>query len=178
MARPAATTVVAGSPPEATVWIEVGGPAWDELSEEGRVVVLTHECVHVTLAQRERPSAPRWLVEGVAEQVAYRWSSVPAEEVLTPPARENATGELPTRLPRDEDFELVGSDRHAALLTYARAFVAVRTYTRLHGPGSATDLLIEGPTGGSSPHRWASLERDLLPAWREDLRVLARSAAP
>jgi len=178
VARPAATTVVAGSPPEATVWIEVGGSAWDELSKEGRVVVLTHECVHVTLAQRERPSAPRWLVEGVAEQVAYRWSSVPAEEVLTPPARENATGELPTRLPRDEDFELVGSDRHAALLTYARAFVAVRTYTRLHGPGSATDLLIEGPTVGSSPHRWASLERDLLPAWREDLRVLARSAAP
>lgn len=177
-AAPAATTVVVGTAPAARAWVRLGARAWDELSTEGRVVVLTHECVHVALAASHRPDSPRWLVEGVADDVAYRRSSVPVSAVLMPLAQDVDAHGVPATLPRDADLDPAVADDAAARLGYARALSAVRTYTRLHGRDAALDLVRHGPPGGTAPGAWAELDRTLLPAWQEDLRRLARSATP
>jgi len=165
-ARPAATTVTDGEAPTAETWIVLAPEAWGDLSEEGRAVVLTHECVHVTLAARARPTSPRWLVEGVADDLAYRRSTVPLEAVLTPVAEDVAEHGPPRHLPTDEQFEVAGAGREAVLLAYARALSAVRTYTSLHGADAAVDL-VRG-RGGAQVEE-GTLEAELLPAWQDAL---------
>ncbi|WP_141631346.1 hypothetical protein [Mobilicoccus pelagius] len=156
-----------GEAPTSETWIVMAPESWGELSEEGRIVVLTHECVHVALAAGPRPRAPRWLVEGVADDLAYRRSTVPVEAVLAPLRRDVAVHGAPRHLPRDEEFEVAGAGRDAVLLAYAQALSAVRTYADLHGEDAAVDL-VRGRAGGGGVDR-VPLEQGLLPVWRQQL---------
>lgn len=171
----AATTVVVGDPPHSRARVHLGTGAWDALTDEGRRVVLTHECVHVALSAQPRPDAPRWFVEGVAEYVAYRDSPVSLEDVWEP-LREKVTRDgVPDTLPAADDFEPVEGTRPRSLeqrrLTYAEASSAAATYARLHGESALVGLVVTGPPGGGRDRdAYGRSQAELLPAWQADLR--------
>ena len=68
----------------APIHVIVNPEATDRLSELGREVLLTHEAVHVATRSPASP-APTWLVEGYADQIAYRAhpaGSAPAKQAV------------------------------------------------------------------------------------------------
>ncbi len=167
-----ATTVVAGRPPSARVRVHLDPRGWAALTEKGRRVVLTHECVHVALAARARPAAPAWLVEGTAEYVAYRDAAVRREEVLAPLFARVAREGAPASFPADADFEVGHGDLTQVLGAYAEASSAAAVYADLYGEPALLRLVTTGP-GAPGPGSFRELEAVFLPQWRHELQQAA-----
>ncbi|MDO5629470.1 MAG: hypothetical protein Q4G43_14230, partial [Mobilicoccus sp.] len=159
-----ATTVIIGRGATAQATVHLAPDAWRDLSEEGLRVILTHECVHVALVpatSSATPAIPLWLLEGVAEYVAYAASSVPTDEVLTPLWQQVAREGPPQDFPDDADFTAGHSD---ILLAYAKAHTAARSYVQRHSEEELVDLVLD--TEADRAARVA----ELLPQWQADLR--------
>ena len=100
------------------------------LGEQGLAVLLTHEAVHV--ATRSAASqAPTWLVEGLADYVAY--DAYPATATVAAAAllRRVRDRGAPTALPTDDQFAPSAQDLP---LTYAEAWTACRLLAEEHSP--------------------------------------------
>ncbi|MEV0369423.1 hypothetical protein AB0I10_06320 [Streptomyces sp. NPDC050636] len=92
----------------------VNPDAYEELTDLGRAVVLTHETTHVATRTVTTAATPLWLSEGFADWVAYRGTHRKAATAAPELSRAVATGRPPARLPSDEDFGFTaGADRLA-----------------------------------------------------------------
>lgn len=146
----AATTIVVGSPPGARARVHLASAAPAALTDEGLRVVLTHECVHVALATRERPDAPRWLVEGVAEHVAYESSTVDRALVLAPFLDDLAQRGAAPEFPSDTAFEM-GSVADASTRRHDQSQPALRSET--------SQQASPPPTSPPQPHTTQAVTR-------------------
>ncbi|NHC44868.1 hypothetical protein [Motilibacter aurantiacus] len=111
--------------------------AYDELTDAGRDVVLTHEITHVATRAATRTPVPGWLVEGFADYVGFRGSGVPvgtaAEEALV---QVRADG-VPDALPGDGEFDThIGAEPEA----YELAWLACRMIAETHGEQRLVEL--------------------------------------
>ena len=93
-----------------------------ELDTQGMAILLTHEVVHV--ATRSAASrAPTWLVEGMADFVAYDAHPATAPAAAAALRRQVSAHGAPAALPRDDQFAPTAPD---LALRYAEAWLACR----------------------------------------------------
>lgn len=131
------------------------------LTDAGLQVVLRHEFVHV--ATLEFSSGPQWLVEGFAEQVAWRDSDLPARAIAQELAAQVQADGVPEQLPDDAAF---ARDPAAA---YAQAWLAVDLLIRRLGDEAFLACYRAGGVTTDLGMSRAELTRD----WRaEVLRTL------
>ncbi|MDQ1683150.1 MAG: hypothetical protein QOH99_1691 [Frankiaceae bacterium] len=71
----------------------------------GQGIVMTHEVTHVASRRATGKASPLWLVEGLADYVAYRHSGVPTRIAARDLVSAARRGPLPATLPADNDFE-------------------------------------------------------------------------
>jgi hypothetical protein len=95
----------------------------DKLGELGRTVVLEHEVTHLATRGVTGSTMPIWLVEGLADWVAYRGSGLPAARVGDQLRAALARGGWPGRLPVPADFR---GDSPRLALAYEEAWSACR----------------------------------------------------
>ncbi|MDP9101926.1 MAG: hypothetical protein M3N21_07255, partial [Actinomycetota bacterium] len=170
-----------------------GGPSYGDrvvvnpatfarLSGLGRRVVLTHEVMHVASRQATGPDVPIWLVEGLADYVAYLGAALPVVEVASELASDVAAGQLPTRLPRDADFR--AADPNVAQ-AYEQSWLAVRLLATRYGTGAVLDLYrrlgaYRGAPNGQAldavlRSRLRTSRADFVRSWLRALRDLPRN---
>lgn len=152
--------------------IVVDPGVWDELTLQGRQIVLNHEVVHVALLDRPRAPRPTWLVEGMAEYLAYRGSGLDVRDVAEPLLRQVAQHGALTHLPTDEEFE--GRNREQA---YAQAWIACRVAADIEGEDALLRMLTQlrpsGPRKQAAEPLPLDIER-LTRAWRHELQRLVQ----
>jgi hypothetical protein len=148
----------------------------DRVGQLGRRVVLEHEVTHLATRGFTGPRTPIWLVEGLADWVAYRDSGLSAHEVADQLHAALGAGHWPGRLPGPADFK--GESPRLAL-AYEEAWSACRLIADRAGrPG----LLRLYRTVGTAPDPTAELDtrlRALLHAgtaqftmqWRRSVQV-------
>jgi hypothetical protein len=108
----------------------VNPPNFAKLGRLGRQVVLTHETTHVATRQATGPDAPTWLVEGLADYVAYLDVPVPVASAARETEIAIQEGRVPDRLPADADFDGANPDLPMA---YETSWLAVRLLVDTHG---------------------------------------------
>ena len=146
--------------------VRVHPDAWETLTPQGRQAVLTHELVHVATAGLTTPRTPQWLVEGLAEAVAWRDVALPDRVVAQELAAEVRAGRVPSALPTARDF--VARPAQA----YQEAWIAVDLLLRELGPARLLDLYREA---GRAPLETALRATGAMPvpttvtAWRAEL---------
>jgi hypothetical protein len=104
--------------------------AWDDLTEQGREVVLTHELTHVTVRSTATRSMPLWLSEGLAEYVAYRGIDLPERRVVRGALDLVRREGLPASWPNAADLE---PDHGRLPAAYGLSLLAVRSIADRHG---------------------------------------------
>lgn len=156
----------------APIHVVVNPEASSRLSTLGRNVLLTHEAVHVA-TRSPGSSAPTWLVEGYADQVAYDAypaGTAPAEDAVRAAVREHGA---PQDWPAEKDFAPDAADLD---LAYDLAWTAVRSIAVADG-GTALDRLYAAADRGDSMTEAAeelgSSEQALRKQWRRDLEAMA-----
>lgn len=77
---------------------------FDDVTQPGRVVVLTHELTHVALHQGASSAITRWVAEGAAEFTAYRPTKLGLARLAPQLAAQVRAGRLPTGPPDDALF--------------------------------------------------------------------------
>ncbi|MEW1995640.1 hypothetical protein ACFWFH_26235 [Streptomyces coelicoflavus] len=105
--------------------IIVNPDAYGLLGDLGRQVVLTHEATHVATRADTTSATPLWLSEGYADWVGYRDSGRPADRSAPELAAAVAGGEVPARLPTDEDFGFT-ADAEELARAYEGGWLACR----------------------------------------------------
>ncbi|MGY1453915.1 peptidase MA family metallohydrolase [Streptomyces sp. SS8] len=128
--------------------IVVNPEAYWLLGEEGRRIVMTHEVTHVATREHTTGSTPLWLSEGFADWAAYRGvdrSPARIAPLLTDAVRD---GEVPRRLPTDEEFAFAGdADRLAR--SYESGWLLCRMVAQRWGEEKLVELyLAVGGSGG------------------------------
>ncbi|MFP8941350.1 hypothetical protein ACLIYM_07920 [Streptomyces fenghuangensis] len=154
--------------------IVVNPEAYWLLGEEGRRIVMTHEVTHVATREHTTESTPLWLSEGFADWAAYREvdrSPARIAPLLTDAVRD---GEVPRRLPTDEEFAFAGdADRLAR--SYESGWLLCRMVAQRWGEEKLVELyLAAGGSGGDMD----PVVREVLgtgmdgltESWREYLR--------
>lgn len=169
----AAVTTTISEDTGAPVHVLLNPAVFGELGEGAAQVVATHEATHVALGATQT-SAPLWLLEGVADHVALRESSLPVSEAAGQYLEHVRTDGLPTTLPTEGDFDA----RQAGLgATYEAAWLACRLIARTYGENALLDLYRAADEGESVPAAFrrvlGTTERAFVEAWRHDLRRLA-----
>ncbi|MFE9770272.1 hypothetical protein ACFYOV_01035 [Streptomyces sp. NPDC005931] len=89
--------------------IIVNPDAFGVLGDSGRQVVLTHETTHVATRAHTTDATPLWLSEGLADWAGYRGTGRTPAEAAPELAHAVDRGEVPSRLPDDEDFRFAGA---------------------------------------------------------------------
>ncbi|MFK0253042.1 hypothetical protein [Streptomyces sp. NPDC090445] len=168
----AVTTGSVGGGPAPADRIVVNPQGYAELTPEGRAVVLTHEATHVATRTATSATTPLWLSEGFADWAAYRGTDPAPDRAAPALGRAVRRGELPARLPRNEDFAF-GGDPEALARAYEGAWLACRLVARRWGDAALADLYA---LAGREPLPVAlrkALDTDeaaLTEAWRDTLR--------
>lgn len=101
----------------------VNPSAYTVLGEFGQDVVLTHETAHVATRAHTSSATPMWLSEGFADWVAYRGSGRTASQSAPELQRAVRAGDVPARLPSDDDFAF-GADADALARAYEGGWLA------------------------------------------------------
>lgn len=143
--------------------IIVNPPNFDQLTDVGRRVVLTHEVTHVASRDSTGPFAPAWLVEGFADYVGYRGTSLDpkvAARELRADIRENR---MPKALPKEADFN---GDNTSLAQAYEGSWLACRMIAERYGEPKL--LAFYRRVGASKS---ASKDAALRAALRSDLRT-------
>ena len=130
------------------------------LGQLGRRIVLTHEVTHVATRGASGPGLPSWLAEGFADYVGYLDVELPPAVSARELAREVRAGQLPTVLPRDEDFD--GSNPRLSQ-TYEGSWLAVRTIAEQHGEAALLRLYrsLGAEDGAPGPTLEQALDHEL-----------------
>lgn len=110
--------------------IIVNPPNFDQLTSLGRRVVLAHEVTHVASRDTTGPTAPAWLVEGFADYVGYRGTSVDPKTAARELGLDVRRKTAPKLLPSETDF--LGSNAKLAQ-SYEGAWLACRMIAQRHG---------------------------------------------
>lgn len=156
----------------------VNPQAYGMLGEFGRRVVLTHETTHVATRAHTSAATPVWLSEGFADRTAYRQESRTAEEIAPELTAAVRLGELPARLPVDEDFGF-GGDAATLAKAYEGGWLACELIARDWGEEK---LIAFYKAVGSRSERDGAVEQamhtvlgttpeDFTARWREHLRA-------
>ncbi|WP_242587716.1 hypothetical protein [Streptomyces sp. MST-110588] len=167
----------------------VNPEAYEELSDLGRQIVLTHETAHVATRAVTTPATPLWLSEGFADWIAYRESRRPAASAAPELTRAVVGGRPPHGLPVDKDF---GFSRGAEQLAqaYEGGWLACRMIAEKWGEGrlasfyravgrGAFGTAADGPATGGGKNgegagRPARLDRTMRSQLGVDLREFTR----
>lgn len=158
---------------EAPVHVVVNPELTGRLSDLGREVLLTHEAVHVATRSPGSP-APTWLVEGYADQIAYRahpTGAAPAEAAVRERVR---TKGVPSSWPSESDFAPAAADLD---LAYDLAWTAARSIASAYGDDALNRFyaaLDRGATLDDAAARIGTTPQRLRQQWRADLTDLAR----
>jgi hypothetical protein len=173
-----------------TSHVVIDQAVWATLSAAGRRVVLTHELVHVA-TDSVHESLPRWLEEGLADEVGWLGSGVPvgvaAREALVAVSAQGP----PTTLPSDSDLDLAAPGAAAA---YGESYVAARLLALTYGQQALVDVYrgTETALAGTTPARPVTADQALdaalltvtgsgldafVAAWRAELVRLAAATA-
>jgi hypothetical protein len=144
------------------------------LTDVGLEAVLAHEMTHVALRSRARGPVPRWLEEGLAQEVAYRHLDVDRAELLRPLTTQLARVGLPSRLPTDADLDAGARDAQAS---YLSAWRAVHVLAERRGvPAVVTMYLACAAHDGAATGCEADVKtvfgqdgESFVTAWRADL---------
>lgn len=126
----ALATTVAGDHGVADDRVVVSPEVLRGLTPAGRRVVLTHELVHVATRTATGPASPSWLVEGLADAIAFRGAGVPLEVAAPELAARLRSGDLPTALPTDAALA-PGAPQLGE--SYEQAWLAVALLVRRYG---------------------------------------------
>ncbi len=105
--------------------IIVNPDAYGLLGDLGKQVVLTHETTHVATRADTTSATPLWLSEGYADWAGYRGSGRTPAQAAPELAGAVAGGELPARLPTDEDFGFT-ADAEELARAYEGGWLACR----------------------------------------------------
>jgi hypothetical protein len=143
----------------------VNGAAFDQLSTLGRRVVLTHEFVHVATRATGSRFAPTWLSEGFADYVAYRGTGLTTAQVAGAAIDAVRAGHVPSRLPRQGDFDAASAGAETA---YDESWVAVGLIAaRAAGDGEMKRFYQRAATSDDDP---GALDAALAAAGLRDVR--------
>lgn len=146
--------------------VRVHPEAWQTLTAPGRQAVLTHELVHVATAGVTTARTPEWLVEGLAEAVAWRAVALPDHVIAQELAAEVRAGRVPQGLPTAQDF----AGRPA--LAYQRSWLAVDLLVRRYGIAAVLQLYRAAGTAHGLGPALATLAPALtVPALETSLRA-------
>ncbi|MEE1769025.1 hypothetical protein PUR34_12880 [Streptomyces sp. JV185] len=92
----------------------VNPQAYGTLGAFGQRVVLTHETTHVATRAHTSAATPAWLSEGFADWAAYRSEGRTPARIAPELADAVRRGDVPARLPTDEDFGFAGDPARLA----------------------------------------------------------------
>ncbi|MFJ8750691.1 hypothetical protein ACIREO_15335 [Streptomyces sp. NPDC102441] len=155
----------------------VNPQAYGMLGDFGQRVVLTHETTHVATRAHTSAATPVWLSEGFADRTAYSQESRTAPELAPELAEAVRSGDLPARLPTDEDFGF-GEDAAKLSRAYEGGWLACELIARDWGE---EELIAFYEAVGSRSERDGAVEQamhtvlgttpeDFTARWREYLR--------
>ncbi len=129
------TTTDSSDAPGSPVHVFVNDPVFAKLTAHGAQVVATHEIAHLVTGAATELGVPLWLVEGFADWVALRRSTVPDRVSAAQAIAQVKADGLPGSLPADEDF---GSRTTHLGAAYEASWLLVRV---LGERGGAAPLL-------------------------------------
>jgi hypothetical protein len=104
--------------------------AFKGLSATGRTVVVTHELTHVTVRATTSRSAPIWLSEGFADDVALTPTGLPVRSVASDLLDQVRAGKPPTTLPDEAAFD---PTKGQIAPSYSAAWIAVMRMRQKYG---------------------------------------------
>lgn len=110
--------------------IIVNPPNFDQLTSLGRRVVLAHEVTHIASRDQTGPDTPAWLVEGFADYVGYRGTSVDPRTAARELGLELRQKQAPKELPAEADFN---GDNSRLAQSYESAWLAARMIAERFG---------------------------------------------
>lgn len=140
-----------GGRPTADQRIVVNPANFDRLGAAGRRVVLTHEITHLATRAATGPLAPTWLVEGLADHVAYLDAGLDVPSAARELRAEVRAAGPPAALPSDADFD-GGNPRLAAV--YQMSWLACRLLAETAGQPALLRLYRQvGQARAGSPER-------------------------
>lgn len=173
LADTAAVTVGPDNKPADAVF--VNGLGFEDLSDLGREVVLTHELVHVAARATGDSAAPTWLEEGYADYVAYRHTDLAPRQI----AEAALDAPLPRKLPNTDAFDAAGPD---AAVAYGRSWAAAMLLAEHLGGDAALKAFYEQAAhdGIDAALREAGFsdEAAFISAWRTEIEQLRGSPQP
>jgi hypothetical protein len=108
----------------------VNPPNFDQLTALGRRVVLAHEVTHIASRDATGPDTPTWLVEGFADYVGYRGTSVDPKTAARELGLDLRAKRAPKQLPVDADFN---GDNTRLAQSYESAWLACRMIAERFG---------------------------------------------
>ncbi|WP_167736676.1 hypothetical protein [Nocardioides sp. 1609] len=165
-------TAADGAADAGAVHVYVNPDVFDGLGRVGQQVVLTHEATHVATAA-PGSAAPTWLVEGFADYVALRDTTLPLTRTAGQVADLVRADGLPAALPDEAEFDTRGPHLGAA---YEAAWLACVTLAERGGQDVLVDLYARVSDGEALEEvlrggfDWS--EADLVRAWRDRLAGL------
>lgn len=116
----------------------VNPEAYEQLSDIGRQIVLTHETTHVATRTVTTTATPLWLSEGFADWAAYRTTDRTPATAAPELASAHALGSAPRELPSAEDFHFSGDARRLAR-AYESGWLACRMIADRWGEAKLVD---------------------------------------
>ncbi|CAN5134400.1 hypothetical protein BH09ACT12_BH09ACT12_03970 [soil metagenome] len=159
---------------DAPVHVYVNPEVFGGLGIRGQEVVLDHETAHVA-GDGPTSRAPTWLVEGFADYVALRDSTLPLSKTAAQIREQVRSDGPPSALPGPAEFDTRGPHLGAV---YESAWLACRVLAE-RGGGAAFIDFYRNISGGSSLVRelrrefdWS--QGDLVRAWQSELENLPR----
>jgi hypothetical protein len=155
--------------PDAPVHIYVNPEVFEALGARGQEVVLDHEAAHVA-ADGPTSRAPTWLVEGFADYVALRDSSLPLKRTAAQIRDQVRNDGPPASLPGPVEFDTRGPHLGAV---YESAWLACQVLADRGGESALFDYYAAASAGTREARQlrddfgWS--EPEFLRAWRARL---------
>ncbi|MDQ4054715.1 MAG: hypothetical protein M3237_18750 [Actinomycetota bacterium] len=160
--------------PDAPLHVFVNPEVFDRNSEQGDRVVMSHEAAHVATRAPES-TAPKWLIEGFADYIALRGIDLPVSRIAAQIIDQVRRQGVPRALPDQDDFN--GGEAHLGA-AYEAAWLVCEVLAERGGEDALVRFYEEADAGGPlAGHLQAGFgwsEGDLVAAWQQRLRELAR----
>lgn len=160
----------------AAVQIVVNPEVAARLTAEGVAVLLAHEVTHVA-TRSFASAAPTWLVEGIADHIAYNAHPATRAAALRPLQQAMRRGWRPTELPPDAAFDATAADLD---LAYAQAWSLCSLLADQYSDATLLQLYVDTDSGTPLPAVLRTLgtsDGEVLTAWRAELRGLPTGRA-
>jgi hypothetical protein len=122
--------------------------AYQDLSEVGKRVIMTHEITHVAVRSATQEWTPMWLAEGFADYIGYTGSGLEVKFIAQELVEDLKNGVDITTLPSDADFDTTNVRLPQA---YEMAWLACRMIAEQDGQAKLLSFVRQaGAPGGSA----------------------------